>query len=76
HYDALRARRRGLVAAPGELLARIDAALAAVDVTSDIGAARARPVVVALGGIRRGLFPDAEPFRLPPAPGPLEAAAA
>ena len=76
HYEALRARRRGLARAPAALLARVDAALAVMlEGGTESAASRTRPALVALAGIRRGLFPDAPPFAAPRAPGPLEVAA-
>lgn len=76
HYEGLRARRRGLASPPAALLARIDAALAVMlEGATEAAASHARPALVALAGIRRGLFPDAPPFTAPRAPEPLEAAA-
>lgn len=68
--------RRGRPTPPPELLLqRVDAALEALlDPAPLLGTASGRPALVALAGVRRGIFPDAPPFG-PRSTDPLEVAA-
>ncbi|HEU4698776.1 MAG TPA: FUSC family protein [Gemmatimonadales bacterium] len=78
HYARLRRRRRGIVPPPASLLGRVDAALATILAALGAGAgsneAWEHPAVVALAGIRGGLFHGAAPFQPDPT-SPLELAA-
>ncbi|WP_114394859.1 FUSC family protein [Oleisolibacter albus] len=69
HFHA-QARRRGPLPAPAALLDRIDAALA--DVAAAPPTRQTRRLLLALAGLRRGLFPDSSQQRplFPPSPLP------